>query len=106
MTVEAILFDADGVVQHPAAGRREAFGELLGPGRTPNVDAFLEDLFAAEKSALVGTDGFAASLEGILRKWQCRGSVDDLLRAWTMIDVYADIADAIRVLRRSGIGCH
>src|SRR5688572_19810038 len=102
MKVEAILFDADGVVQHAAAGRREAFAELLGPGRTSDVDAFLEDLFAAEKSALIGTDGFTASLEGILGKWQCRGSVADLLLAWTMIEVYADIRDTILVLRRSG----
>jgi putative hydrolase of the HAD superfamily len=104
--IDAVLFDADGVVQHPAPRRRDAFEKLLGAGQVSNVDEFLKDVFAAEEPSLIGSDGFVAALADILAKWRCQGSLDDVLRAWTMIEVYADIMEAIQSLRRSGVGCY
>jgi putative hydrolase of the HAD superfamily len=104
--MKAVLFDADGVVQHPGVGRVEAFELVLGPGRAAHVQAFLQDIFVAEKSAYTSPYGFNTVLEDVLQKWECRGGVDDFLRAWRMIEVRKDLVDLIRTLRRSGIRCY
>ena len=45
-SVAAVLFDADGVVQHPAVEWRDALASVL--DSDADVDRFLGDLFAAE----------------------------------------------------------
>ena len=104
--MKAVLFDADGVIQSPGAVRREALGGVLGPGRASEVQAFLQDMFVAEKLALTSPHAFNKALEAVLRKWECRGNGEDFLKAWKMIDVRSDLVEVIRALRRSGIGCY
>ena len=103
--MKAVLFDADGVIQGPGAVRREALGDVLGPGRMSEVQAFLQDMFVAEKLALTSPHAFNTALEAVLRKWECRGNGEDFLKAWKMIDVRSDLVEVIRALRRSGISC-
>jgi hypothetical protein len=43
MKIDAILFDADGVVQRPFAARRDAWRESHGSGR--DVDKFVAAIF-------------------------------------------------------------
>ena len=83
--IEAVLFDADGVIQRPAQGRRRAWADLL--GRTADVDRLVADVFAAEDTALDGRFSFIEALTQILMRWNCRGTLDEVLRAWTMLDV-------------------
>jgi beta-phosphoglucomutase-like phosphatase (HAD superfamily) len=52
MTIQAILFDADGVLQQPAALRSDAWKHLLGADQ--DVDAFVAALVEAERQALAG----------------------------------------------------
>jgi len=105
MTIEAVLFDADGVVQYQAVGWREAFEKVLGPVQASHVGEFMKDVFAVEEPALIGQDGFTEALDAVLRDWKCQGSVDDAMRAWTLIDVYTDVIEAIQKLRESGVRC-
>jgi phosphoglycolate phosphatase-like HAD superfamily hydrolase len=105
MKIEAVLFDADGVVQTQTVSWREALAGILGSEQEARLDEFMRQVFAAERPSLIGRGDFTIALAAVLREWQCEGTVDDALSVWTMIDVYTDITDVIRRLRRSGIRC-
>ena len=104
MNIHAVLFDADGVIQKPSAHRRDAWRGVLGSDR--DLDAFVAALFEAETPALEGTSDFSEALASLLGEWECRGTVDDALRAWTMIEADAEIVGILRALRGSGVACH
>ena len=104
MRIEAVLFDADGVIQKRPSGWRSRLGGVL--GFTGDPDAFLADVFAAERPALEGRCDFTEALSEVLFRWKCRGSLADALDAWTMIEVDAEVADTVRTLRRNGVACH
>ena len=105
MDIEAVLFDADGVIQRPAPARQQKLRALLGP-RENHLDDFMADLWAAEHPALTGQADFASALSRVLDRWKCRGSVEDALQAWTMVAVEAAIVDTIKGLRQTGIRCY
>ena len=105
MTIEFILFDADGVVQYQRTQWRLAFENVLGVGRTNEVDAFITDMFTTEEPTLIGHGDFVKGLLALLKRWKCHGSLNDALRAWTMIETYPDVIDAIQELRGSGVLC-
>jgi len=69
MSIEAILFDADGVVQRPASFRRALWVKILG-GDEESVDAFVADLFAAEERCPSGRSKFHDHLPRLLTRWQ------------------------------------
>jgi HAD superfamily hydrolase (TIGR01509 family) len=104
MTISTILFDADGVVQYPPANRRAMFAELLG-GRDDAVDGFVRALSGVERACYQGQGDFRAGLPDLLGQWNCAGSADDLLRAWTAIQVDAEVARLIAAVRASGVLC-
>ena len=81
MTIQAILFDADGVLQRPAALRRHAWQHLLGAEQ--EIDAFVAAVFDAERQALAGRSDFIAAFRELLVRWHCQGDMRDALRAWT-----------------------
>ena len=51
MPIQAILFDADGVIQKPPEERRSAWSALLGSSEN-DLDGFLKEVFEAEIPAL------------------------------------------------------
>ena len=104
MHIEAVLFDADGVIQRPPERRRIKLEEVL--GSTRNLDEFLADIFAAELTALEGQSNFTEALSNVLSQWKCQGNLGDALDAWTMIEVDSQIADTVRTLRRVGVTCY
>src|SRR5580700_8965977 len=104
MLIEAVLFDADGVIQRPSSERRHKWEEVL--GSTENVDEFLGDIFAAELTAVEGQSDFMEALSKVLSRWECQGTLRDALDAWTMIEVEVKMADTVRALRRMGIACY
>jgi len=103
--VEAILFDADGVVQRPTADRQAQWRALVG-GIDEAVKPFKLDIFTVERPCHDGTGDFVSALSGVLARWKCRGSVDDALRAWTAIEVDQAVMDLIAKVRASGVPCH
>jgi putative hydrolase of the HAD superfamily len=103
MTIQAILFDADGVLQRPATVRRDAWKHLLGADQ--DVDAFVAALFDAERQALAGGSDFIAALTALLVQWHCQGDIQDALRVWTMIEPDAEVVQLVRALRQSNFRC-
>jgi putative hydrolase of the HAD superfamily len=97
--VSVMLWDADGVLQHPRhewAPRLEAWG---GPG-------FAEALFAAEVPALRGETAFRSSLAGLLLDWPAvTASVDDLLGLWELVDPDDEAVELVRAVAASGVSC-
>ena len=95
--ITTVLLDADGVVQTTASGWLEAVAALS--GRTESHDAFLADVFAAEKPTLTGNGNFRPALAEVLARWQSPASVDEAIAVWQMIEpqtAVLEIADALR----------
>lgn len=82
--IEAVLFDADGVIQSTSSGWRTELAALCGDAS--RTEAFLEDLFAAERPCLTGEREFAHALAEVLDRWESRATVEDALRIWTLIE--------------------
>lgn len=102
--IEAVLFDADGVIQRRPRRWRETLGEVL--GFTGDPEHFLAQLFAAEVTALEGQANFTEALSQVLARWKCRTTLDDALHVWTTIEVDRAITETVRALRRSGVACY
>lgn len=97
--VSVLLWDADGVLQHPRhewAPRLEAWG---GAG-------FAEALFAAEVPALRGELPFRDCLSELLLDWpDVTASVDDLLGLWELVDLDEDAVRLVREVAATGVAC-
>jgi putative hydrolase of the HAD superfamily len=102
MSPSAVLFDADGVVQRP---NRDWWAQLtsLVPS---DGDAFVADLMAAEKPALVGKVDFRDALADVLRRWNSPASVDEALEPWSWFVAEPEVIRLVQSLRSAGIGCH
>ena len=106
MRIEAVLFDADGVVQRPSVWWRQAFERLLGTTDAARLDAFVQDFDAAERSALSVSAGFEDALASVLERWNCAGQLHEVLQILTTIEIYDDVLDAVQALRLAGMPCH
>lgn len=102
--MNAVLFDADGVIQRRPAGWRDQLQSLIGTDRDP--DRFLASLFSAEDPALCGGHDFAEALPEVLRRWECRVPLSRVLDVWKMIEVDRDAMRIVRTLRQTGVRCH
>ncbi|WP_035915735.1 HAD family hydrolase [Knoellia sinensis] len=98
--VRVLLWDADGVLQHPQhdwdAGILDHWG---GPG-------FAEALFAAEVPALRGEVTFRECLADLLDQWPlATAGVDDLLGLWERVDRDDEAIRLVRDVAASGVTC-
>lgn len=75
-------------------------------GREEHLDAFIADLFAAEKPCLTGHADFESQIATVLGRWRTSATVEDTLSIWTNIEVDTDMIDTISAIRRTGIACH
>ena len=104
--IEAVLFDADGVLQRPSVWWRQAFEQLLGTTEAGSIDAFVRDFLAAEQATLRASAGFEDALVSVLDRWNCSGRLSEVLQILTTIEVYDDVMEAVQSLRLSGVSCH
>ncbi|MHC4955059.1 MAG: HAD family hydrolase [Planctomycetota bacterium] len=103
MKFDAVLLDADGVVQTLRPEFYPALGAMLDDaGR---VDEFLADVFAVEGPALIGQSDFRDDLQGVLKRWKVRRPIDEVLRIWEMIAPVPGMEDLAITLRRRGLRC-
>jgi putative hydrolase of the HAD superfamily len=102
--IRAILFDADGVIQHSVSAFGERLAGLLGPAH-PDGQRFIAEVFAAEKPALSGERDFAQDLAVILAHYRVARPVSEVLELWTSIECDPAMHDAIVSLRGSGMLC-
>jgi len=102
---DAVLFDADGVVQRTPADWLDRLGaslQLDGPaGRE-----LLAELLEAERPALAGSGGFRDNAVSVLDRWDRRHLVDDVLARWYDIEVDDEVLAVVGRLRRGGTRCY
>jgi putative hydrolase of the HAD superfamily len=99
--INAVLFDADGVVQQPADGWLADLAALCGDAS--RADEFLADVFAAEKPCLTGDADFSAALASVLDRWNSNTTVDEALGVWFHIAPDPAMLDLVRNLRLAGV---
>lgn len=100
----AILFDADEVIQTWARDYRAMFATLIRPGA--DVDAFIDDIFAAEAPCLASLDEVAPRLAPVLAQWESSGTAEDVLTIFTTVHTDPHILQIVQDLRRGGVACH
>lgn len=97
--VSVLLWDADGVLQHP---RHEWAPRLAAWGG----DGFAQALFAAELPALRGEAPFREVLAELLTRWpDVTAGVDDLLGLWEQVDPDPDAVRLVAEVAASGVRC-
>jgi HAD superfamily hydrolase (TIGR01509 family) len=106
MQVEAILFDADGVIQRPTADRQARWTALIGGAEAAVVSRFKSDIFTVERPCHDGTGDFLSALREVLVKWNCADLYEDTLRTWTAIEVDQAVVDLIASVKMSGVPCY
>ena len=104
MNIRAILFDADGVLQQRPPGWRSSLGKRL--GFSGNPDAFIAEIYTTEPPILDGRTDFIELLLALLKRWNCRASLEEALTVWTMLDVDEELLNLIEDLRQRGVQCH
>lgn len=102
--IDAILFDADGVIQRPTVDFSVVCRDRLGVP-AGDVDRFTREVFALERSALTGRGTFHADLSALLARWELGHRLDDALGVWTAIETDPAMREAIAALRAAGIAC-
>jgi putative hydrolase of the HAD superfamily len=103
--IDAVLWDADGVLQRAPGGREESMRPAV-EGRVEDVDGFLAEAVREERHALTGEVRWAEVLPRLLERWGIADALDDLLDAWLRIEPVAESREVVRRLRAAGIGCY
>lgn len=97
--VTVLLWDADGVIQHP-------WHEWAPRLATWGGDGFAEALFASEIPALRGEVPFREALAQLLDRWpEVPAEVDDLLTLWEQVDPDPAALALVREVAASGVRC-
>lgn len=97
--IDVILWDCDGVLQHPAHDWNHVLTALS------QDDDFVADLFETEKPALRGEEALADGVARVLARHRVDRSVEQVLGLW---DRFTPDEDAWRVvddLRGRGVRC-
>lgn len=103
--VVAVLWDADGVLQHLPAGWEASMRPVVGH-LVADVEGFLAEAFAAERPALTGDARWLEVLPGLLEKWGIAHAHDDALRVWLTIEPVLETRDIVERLRAAGVRCY
>jgi putative hydrolase of the HAD superfamily len=99
--IKVVLLDADGVLQTSGEEFLSSVAALcVNPDQR---NAFVEDVFLAEKPCLTGNVDFPAALGEVLAKWKIDTPTSDALGLWNQIQPVSEILDAISSLRAQGI---
>lgn len=103
-TIKAVLFDADGVLQTASADLTERLATVF--GHVPDdLDAFFQEIFAAEMPAIIDEADFATTLAPVLRGRGSTCDALDFISVWSSITICDPILSLVRELRISGIYC-
>lgn len=84
MSISAILFDADGVVQ---LTRTNFVSDMKGLVEQSHGDEFLKAVFESELPALTGKADFRTDLKDVLEHWNVKADTQAVLAFWYQIDV-------------------
>jgi len=95
--IDAILLDADGVVQTTSPEFHATLARAV--GASERCDQFIREIFLVERDALVGGGDFREGLQRILRRWDVAAPVDEIMRAWSMITPVPGMLEYVAELR-------
>jgi putative hydrolase of the HAD superfamily len=102
--LNAVLFDADGVIQLAPDYLHLSLTTAL--GRAPHErELCMNELFAAERPALVGAAAFETELVAALRRLNASCSVETVIDHWKLIEPHEPILHLVRRLRDAGNYC-
>lgn len=101
MKIEAVLFDADGVVQNPVEPVEQMLRSLIEDDS--KIDGFVDAVFAAEQPCLTGGAEFVDALAGVLIAWGSHVTVEKALGIWTNIKPEPDALALVESIRARGI---
>lgn len=99
MRVEAVLWDADGVLQHGRRSWEETLTDIGGP-------QFPAALFAAEKPALRGQENFRSAIARLLTQWGLDTDPGEVLAMWEDFDPDPAAFAVVTAVRAAGTPCH
>jgi HAD superfamily hydrolase (TIGR01509 family) len=101
---DAILFDADGVLQRATVDWRSDLESYAGPAGSP--DDFVTDVMTAEIPTWLGKADFVETLTEVLTRWECKAPVEDVLALWSRFEAVDEVVELIGRLRAAGVQCH
>lgn len=104
MTIRALLFDADEVLQWPQPNREGALLDVLGFVPEPYAD-FVARLHAVENTTLTGERDFLEALTHALRPFGVPERAIAVREWLTLIDVDHALLDFVTELRQRGYCC-
>jgi putative hydrolase of the HAD superfamily len=103
--VRAVLWDADGVLQHLPDGWEASMRPVV-EGHVTDLDAFLAEAFEAERPALVGQANWLEILPALLERWGVPHLYDRAVQVWLSIVPQEGVRDLVTSLRDDGIRCY
>lgn len=105
MSVDIVLFDADGVIQYAPEDWSHAFARCLGRGDPALERQFTEDIFAAETACLCCPAGFDEALHAVLKTWDRVEHKASIHEAMLSIHAHHEVLATVGALRASGTRC-
>jgi HAD superfamily hydrolase (TIGR01509 family) len=103
VTIDTVLFDADGVIQRPTVDWR---GVLAGFVPAEAADEFVLDLMVSERPSIAGKGDFREAVTEVLARWSSTASVDEVMELWHRFEADPVVIGWIQELRAAGTGCH
>ena len=104
MTVEAVLFDADGVLQHQDVTLHFLLTDVLSLP-PEEVEERYQEVWEAEGPILTGQGDFVETMSGLLARWGSPAGADVFVKASKNIRTDQAIANIVRDLRSGGVVC-
>lgn len=100
--VRAVLFDADGVLQHMTVEWRETIGEQSGENGH-EAERLLNAIAHSEKPTMTGEVDLAHSLTQVIDAHDADLEADDVMDAWHQIETDPGVLDGVRALAGRGL---
>ena len=105
MPIKVILFDADGVIQYAPEDWSVAFARLLPFENSQRAHKFTADIFAAETAFLSRTDGFDQALDDVLKAWRLIDYKSSVVETMFSLLAFDDVMEVVQATRSKGIQC-
>jgi putative hydrolase of the HAD superfamily len=103
-TIDAVLFDADGVLQRATVDWRAVLATFIGP--SGSIEDFVLDLMKSEHPSLIGKGNFPEALVEVLGRWGSTTPADEVLDLWRQFEAEPEVVTLVQHLRAAGIQCH
>jgi putative hydrolase of the HAD superfamily len=106
LRIQALLIDADGVIQYAPTDWTKEFCALLGSDDLDEQTRFSLDIWAAETATLTRPHGFMGELTLALAKWSQPEKLKQIVDVMLSIHPYEDNLQLFQGIRRAGIKCY